>query len=284
MTWTIPTVTKTLLLGIFLSSCTPGEKQQNSFTEYDLTIPERFDLPEYLLEISGIAFNKGENGIFYAVQDEEGKVFQQGWQDAKQKYTRFADKGDFEDVSVIQNEVVVLKSNGSLYSFPVSDLSQEESKQVQELKKPLPKGEYEGMYGDEKSGKLYVLCKECEADNSRKNVSGYIVDLKSPDNIQTFTIDVEQIAAISEKMEKGFRPSALAQNPIDQSWYIVSSVNQLLVITDLDWKVKNTIHLDRKMFPQPEGIAFDADGTMYISNEGGKQTTGNILKFKRTEN
>ncbi|RZK46858.1 MAG: SdiA-regulated family protein, partial [Pedobacter sp.] len=32
-------------------------------------------------------------------------------------------------------------------------------------------------------------------------------------------------------------------------------------------------------FNQPEGIAFDKDGNLFISNEGSETQTGNILRF-----
>jgi len=53
-----------------------------------------------------------------------------------------------------------------------------------------------------------------------------------------------------------------------------------LVITDADFKVKTTHPLDTDLFNQPEGIAFDRDNNLYISNEGGSLSAGNILMFK----
>jgi uncharacterized protein YjiK len=58
-------------------------------------------------------------------------------------------------------------------------------------------------------------------------------------------------------------------------------VNKLLVVTDRNWKAKEVCQLDGNTFNQPEGIAFDKDGNLFISNEGDDLSQGNILKFKR---
>jgi len=278
----IQPLTTALLVLATMTNCTPADKLKDSYTEYDLHNPDKFNMPESLFEISGITFNKGQSDTVYAVQDEDGKVFRLAWDVKVQKHTKFAKKGDFEDLSIVSNEVIILKSNGMLYSFPLAETSFEEAENVKEYKKLLPKGEYEGMYGDEKTGSIYIICKNCAADDSKKSVTGYIVDLKSPENVQTFSIDVDQIKTITGKVERGFRPSALARNPINGNWYIVSAVNKMLVIADGNWNVKNAVPLSSNMFTQPEGIAFDKEGNMYISNEGDDLSEGNILKFKRT--
>ncbi|MEI9955485.1 MAG: SdiA-regulated domain-containing protein [Ferruginibacter sp.] len=70
---------------------------------------------------------------------------------------------------------------------------------------------------------------------------------------------------------------------LTNEWYILSSVNKLLVITDNNWKVQKTYPLDASLFNQPEGIAFDKQGNLYISNEGGDSGKGTILKFNKTK-
>jgi DNA-binding beta-propeller fold protein YncE len=278
----IQLLTTALLVLVTMANCTPADKPKETYTEYDLHKPDKFNMPESLFEISGITFNKGEVDTVYAIQDEDGKVFRLAWDVKVQKHTKFAKKGDFEDISVINDEVIILKSNGMLYTFPLAETAFDEAENVKEYKKLVPKGEYEGMYGDEKTGNIYILCKNCAADDSKKSVTGYIANLKSTDSVQTFSIDVNQIKAISGKVERGFRPSALARHPINGNWYIVSAVNKMLVIADGDWNVTNVVPLSSNTFTQPEGIAFDKQGNMYISNEGDDLSDGNILKFART--
>lgn len=270
------------MLAFMVVSCNSSEKTKEESNEYDLTNPEKFNMPESLFEISGITFNKGKGDTIYAIQDEEGKLFRLAWHVKLQQHTKFSKKGDYEDLAIVRDEVFVLKSNGMLYSFPVSEAKFEEPLKVDEIKKVLPKGEYEGMYGDEKSGNLYIICKNCPQDNSKNSVSGYIINpADTTKSTGSFSIDVDEIKAINGKVERGFRPSALALNPITNEWYIVSAVNKLLVVTDNQWKVKHAFPLSGNIFTQPEGIAFDTAGNLYISDEGDDFADGNILKFVR---
>jgi uncharacterized protein YjiK len=84
---------------------------------------------------------------------------------------------------------------------------------------------------------------------------------------------------LTKKNKSAFRPSALTKDPLTGDWYILSAVNKLLVVADKSWKVKGAYPLNTHTFNQPEGIAFDNDGNLYISNEGDGFIDGNILKF-----
>lgn len=256
---------------------------QNKFTSpkgYDLTKPEKFNMPSSLLEISGIAFYNGDSKVVYSIQDEDGKLFKQNWDVKKQTNTKFAPKGDFEDLAILHEMVFVLKSNGSVYSFPLADTAQQESSNVKEYKHLLPKGEYEGMYADQVSGDVYFLCKNCEVDRKTKKITGYVFNHPSTQDTLIskpgFVIDLSKVSEV----KAGLRPSALTRNPKTGEWYILSSVQKLLVIADSNWKVTATHKLNSSIYNQPEGIAFDNQLNLFISNEGDELTEGNILKFK----
>jgi len=276
----------TLLLLLITTGCTMLAPGQKRLKEYDLANPEKFGMPESLVEISGIAFYKGNPDIIYAIQDEQGKLFRVKWGIKKQAHVKFSKMGDFEDLAIMGDKVIVLKSKGVFYTFSLADTLQEDVANVQEWKDLLPAGEYESIYADGSTGRVYVLCKNCSATDSKISVPGYIFqfDGASFTPAGNFAIDVSQIRAINGKVKRGFRPSALAQNPITHEWFIISAVNQLLVVADSSWKIKNAFHLDANRFNQPEGIAFDNKGNMYISNEGDHISEGNILKFTRREN
>lgn len=251
---------------------------------YDLSKPDKFNMPSSLLEISGIAFYKGSGDTIYSIQDEDGKLFRQKWDVKKQYNMKFGSKGDYEDLAIFNEMVFILKSNGTIYSFPFSDAVKKESDRVKERKGSVPKGEYEGMYADPQTNKLYILCKSCEQDKKMKQVTGYVFDYQSESDslvaVGDFKIDVSQLKKLNPKLKTSLNPSALAKNPGTDEWYVLSSTNKLLLVTDANWKIKAAYKLNSSTFSQPEGIAFDQQMNLYISNEGDEVNDGNILKFR----
>lgn len=273
-----------LALSLLLIACnSAAEKKSGPLKGYDLNSPERFVMPGSLIEISGITFNHNVGDVVYAIQDEEGKFFRLNWGVKKQTHAKFSKSGDYEDVAILHDKVVVLKSNGSLYSFNLSDANQEDIDNVQEWKKILPEGEYESMCADEAASQLYVLCKNCDIDKKTEGVTGYILSFNDSAVAvkSTFYIDPAGAADVDMKVSKGLRPSAMAKNPVTRQWYIISSVNKTLFIADEQWKITQSVSLSSNTFNQPEGMAFDNAGNLYISNEGDDITEGNILKFTR---
>lgn len=267
---------------ICIAACASEKDKYTSPKGYDLTQPEKFVLPAILKEISGIAFNQGNADTIYAEQDEEGKLFRFKLGEDKLITIKFAKKGDYEDMAICNGTVIMLRSDGTLFSFPLSETVNPEASHVQEWKGLLPKGEYEGLAANEQNNLLYTLCKHCDADKGSKQVSGYILQLanNSINKQGNFAIDTKAIEKLAGKNKNGFHPSALARNSMTNEWYVLSSVNKLLVVTDANWAIKEAHPLTPSLFNQPEGIAFDREGNLYISNEGG-EGNGNVLKFKR---
>lgn len=279
-------ITCLLLVLLALTGCTisSADNKSGKLQGYDLNKPEKFIMPGSLIEISGITFNHGVPGMIYAIQDEEGKLFRLDWGVKKQIHWKFAKSGDYEDVSILKDRVIVLKSNGTLYTFGIPYHQEEELQDVLEWKKLLPQGEYESMYADEATGQIYVLCKNCKQDKKKDGVSGII--LRYEDSVYvtgTFFVDATANKSLDKNARQGLRPSAMALNPITREWYLLSSVHKLLLIVDQQWRIKEAVKLNANVFNQPEGIAFDRNGNLYISNEGDDVTEGNILKFSRKQ-
>ena len=259
-------------------------KKYTSPAGYDFTEADKFNMPSSLLEISGIAFDEGNSDIVYSVQDEDGKLFRQKWDVKKQKNTKFARNDDFEDVSIMHQRAFVLNSDGSIYSFPLSEISKKKADQVKEHKRLVPKGEYEGLFADAVTNKLYIMCKDCPVDKKAKTATGYSFDYDTQTDslvgIDSFKLDLKQLKTLKTKLKTSFSASALARNAKTNEWFILSSANKALIITDAQWNIKAAHRLSSSVFNQPEGIAFDKDQNLFISNEGDEVTDGNILKFK----
>lgn len=272
--------------GIFLGiSCTNKSVVGTNPKGYDLSKPIKYNMHINLTEISGIAFRHGKSDSLYAEEDENGKVYYFKLGDKKISESKFAKSGDYEDIAICNNYVIILRSDGSLFSFPFNQVRNKQIDGVKKIKDVLPAGEYEGMYADEKTNRLYILCKHC-SDEKNKITTGYIFQLQTDGSVKPaggFSINVKIIEQLSGNKKGAFRPSALAKNENTNEWYIVSSVKKMLVVTDAGWNVKNVYPLNSTLFNQPEGIAFDNQHNLYISNEGDLVSAGNVLKFNYTK-
>ena len=79
--------------------------------------------------------------------------------------------------------------------------------------------------------------------------------------------------------EMPFQPSGIAVHPITQNIYVIGSVGKLLLVLAPNGELLAVNRLKRQIFPQPEGICFAPDGTLFISTEG-KIGSGKIYQFK----
>jgi len=275
-----------------LSSC-DAQKGSNwkSPTGYNLNAPNKWIMPQELDEISGIAFYPGEepgvydndngaNPVIYAEQDEEGRVYRLR-KTNKASSTKFGKPGDYEDIAINKEYIVMLRSDGVLFTFPFSETRNDKTETTKEWKGLLPPGEYESLAAD-KDGNLVVICKNCPIDNQEKEVSAYLLKQDNAGNLsvaRTFKINISAVPLTSIHKEIKFHPSCIAQHPGTHEWFLISSVNKVLIILDEHWKVKTYYALNPSLFKQPEGLAFDTKGNMYISNERDHIGNANILEF-----
>lgn len=259
-----------------------NKKTEESPAGYDFNNPVVYRLPLVLNEISGIAFKNGNADTIYAEQDEEGKLFYFHLGDNEVQRTKFSKRGDFEDVAIVNNYVVMLRSDGTLFTFPLNEIYNKETEKVNE--QPILKaGEYESLYADAKRNEVYVLCKNCNSDKNDRSVAGQVFHLETDGRLtvtNSFSIDTKSIAALAGEKKINIKPSAFSRNPLTGEWYILSSVNKLLLITDAKWNTKSFFKLNPVLFTQPEGITFDQNGNLYISNEMGGGSSGTVLKFE----
>jgi uncharacterized protein YjiK len=279
-----------IFLLLFLSAltgCAQDNKTYTLFTNpgydfpFQLSKPDKlWKLPFTLVEISGLSFT-GDDRLA-CVQDEKGIVyiFNQHAGEVEAEVI-FGEDGDYEDIEIVENDAWVLKSNGTLYK--VADY----------LKKAVPgekkyptalsgKNDAEGLAYDPVSKTLLIACKENPFVDEKKG-SGFKSVYSF--NLETKLIDLNPFLLISQdtiRHYKGgstFKPSGIAIHPITGEVYILGSVGKLLLVLSRAGEMLAVINLNPMVFPQPEGICFSPDGTLYISNEGAGRS-GTILKFE----
>lgn len=262
---------------------------------YDLDNPSQVDtLPEKLTEISGLSLT--EDGLMYAVQDENGSVFRILNKDIEE--IPFRKDGDYEGIEVVGEYVYVVKSSGTVYK--ISNFGTD--KQMREDFNDFLDDDHdvEGLSYEKESNCLLLACKMFgKEDNGKRDI--YKFDLATNKVLEEpyFSISISEIKAEAEKNaanteskdskafaklleKKGdeftYAPSAIAIHPISGHVYITSSQGKLLLVTDKQGKIIHLAKLDKSVHRQPEGLAFDKTGNLYISNEG-KDEKGILYRF-----
>lgn len=272
------------LVGLFFfSACAQTSKNYKSPKGYDLNDGQRTILPDVLHELSGISFPEEDSQHIFANEDENGKVYFFPPDDLTLQEFQFGRPGDYEGIAISNGYVIVLESIGAIHTFPYTDIGQKIKTDLKIAENLIPKGNYESLAASSADSLLYVLCKKCKEDKEGTTTSGYILRL-SKDGVVSkqgeFNIDEGQIDKLGSLKGKRFRPSALTRNNRTKEWYILSSVNKMLVTADENWKITGVYPLNPSLFNQPESIAFDKNGNLFIGNEGGdKMGNATLLKF-----
>ena len=277
------------------------EIELDSFTfSYNLEQPEAvWQLPAELREISGLAFS-GDSTLA-AVQDEDAKIYLLSSSSGKllNVYT-FGKKGDYEGITMVGSTAWAVKSNGEL--FRVEQFS-EARPVVTKYTTPLSAANnVEGLVYDRETNSLLLACKGKPGLKNGEKYEGfkaiysfgldelklntapkYLIDLsvieafRSQGAIREFYIKAtKKTGLISDALF--FEPSGIAIHPQTNHLYIISHTAKLLLVLNREAVIVHIQKLNPSLFNQPEGICFSPDGTLFISNEGGKGQ-GSILKF-----
>ena len=247
----------------------------------DVTIVNKWDTPDNLLEISGIAWMG--NNLFACVQDEEGIIFIYNTATQKiEKQISFADKGDYEGIAINGNTVYVMRADGKL--FEVADINAAKPSVKLYSTHLTEKHDVEGLTFDKNNNRLLAAIKGDEPGNKNyKGIYAFDITTKKMASQPVFKIDMdhELFKEGSKKKSKKIQPSEIAVHPLTQEIYITDADGKLLVM-DKRGTIKSLYNMTDKEFSQAEGITFSPDGKLYISNEGKKQS-GNILEISLNE-
>jgi hypothetical protein len=174
----------------------------------------------------------------------------------------------------------VLESNGNIIQFR---FIRPDSVIAKEHVSTIPgKNEFEILYRDPRNKNLVLLCKDCEADD-KNSLSAFAFNTDSNSFVTNpvFVMDIRKIEDLMDEKKVRFKPSAATVHPLTNELFIVSSINKVLVVADLNGVPKAVHKISPKIYKQPEGMAFTPRGDLLISNESADIGAANILFFKR---
>ncbi|MCP9237830.1 SdiA-regulated domain-containing protein [Lewinella sp. JB7] len=247
--------------------------QTEASLPYRLNEPELLvTLPDELEEISGLAV-RGEEIL--AIADERGIIYRLRRADgAILERIKFWKKGDYEGIAVAGDDIWVTKSNGRLYRVRHAGTDKQ---QVKEYNTWLKGGnDVEGLVYDAANDRLLLACKADVRDDGRDKDNRYIFAFDPQSG------KASKKAAVVIPRDDKFSPSALAIHPISGELYLTSSVGKRLTVTTVGGDIISVQRLDEELFPQPEGLAFAADGTLYLSTEAKNGAPARIYRLPLT--
>ena len=260
---------KYALLGLFLIV-------GDGYRPIPIRIKAKWDLPLVLKEVSGIAYIDKDR--FACIQDEAGTIYIYNVGVGKiEKQVQFTGAGDFEGICLVKSDAWLVRSDGKL--FEVKDY-QSEHPDVKEYPTRLTmRQNVEGLCYDESNNRLLLAIKDSErGDQTYKGIYSFDLNTKTLAEQPVLRIDLQSTVFREGQQKKGhlFMPSDISIHPSSKDIYITDGSRSRLLIMESSGKIRELITLSAKEFSQPEGICFDPNGHMFISNEGVKNA-GNIL-------
>ncbi len=267
---------------------------------YHLEAPDQtFLMQPNLQEISGISITanskyllavQDEAGILYVIDKITGKVKEE---------VAFGKEGDYEGVESVGNDVYLLRSSGSMKLIRNLDQGNQETIAI---KSPLDKSyDVEGIAFDSKNNRLLLACKGSGSSNplhdNQRGIYAFDLSLNQLDTLPIFCItqasiqgflkenpSIEKIDKLQELFNQpkmDFGPSGLAIEPQTGNLFVLSARGNTLLVFSPAGQILHLERLKNKVHAQPEGICFDVNGNLYISNEGKEGIPGTIYCFNK---
>lgn len=226
-----------------------------------------WQMPPELNEISALAV--GPSGELLTLQDEDGDVYDVDATGRVVNKTRLAGDGDFEALASWDSLIVAVRSDGRLYVFDGVDKTRRFDLDLHSS------CDLESADIRPGSRSLWLGCKEHPGRRLGRTRAFYTVSL---DALMEGSGDLEPVLALrlaaprsprtgKEIIIGRFKPSALAFIDEDR-FLVVSSVFPALFEYHVDGTLLNSWVLPEEDLRQPEGIALDADGRLFIASEG----------------
>lgn len=267
------------LVALFCTACTAQSGG------YKLDHPKAsWDLPAALNEVSGISWI--DNTHLLAIEDMTPTLYvlNLNGKPVVERQSTFrktdASKFDVEDVALANGTAYVLWSHGDLFAIH----SWQSNPQTEELDTKLSKkNNTEGLCFDPQTGHLLIACKNASGlDDAKKSTrSIYAFDPGRKELLPDPALVIDHKAIKEATGDKaGFYPSAIAVHPQSGHYFVLSTRDTKgLAEFDRGGKLLHFTPINAELMPQPEGLCFAPDGTLYISTEARHGQPAKVLAF-----
>ena len=245
--------------------------QESWLARYDLGVkdPPTIKLPSKLSEVSGLAMTG--DGRLFCHDDESPIVYEIDYRSGEtiKRFTvgsGFMEE-DFEGIAVREDTLFMVNSSGELFEF--AEKGDRKYADFRLYRTFLSeKYDVEGLEYDPATDCLLLACRKYSGKGNKGFKAIYAFDLKKRvlEQVPRFLIPLKEVERKAKKGE--FNPSGLAFHPAAGTLFIISADGQLMIETDRNGKILDQQKISGKANRQPEGIAFTADNTMILANDG----------------
>jgi uncharacterized protein YjiK len=227
-------------------------------------------LPDEIKEISGIAhtpdyrfFCHGdEDADIFEIDPKSGKILKSFHVGSAALGTSV--RGDFEDIAFVKDRFYLLESKGHILEFKEGNDGEDVEYQVYKTKLKSSNN-CEGLCYDPETNSLLITCKDSPGEDYKGNkaVYSFFLDSKALEDKPRFLIPFGQLH------EKEFSPSGIAKHPKLGTFFIISSrAGKAIVEISKSGVILDEVKISKDINKQPEGITFDKQGNLIITNEG----------------
>ena len=230
----------------------------------------RWVLPPSLREISGLALTR--DGRLFVHGNERGQLWEIDYRrGALLKRFTLGDQAviaDFEGITVANDVLWMLASNGTLYEFREGgdDAHVKYQKYETGLKKDC---EFEGVAFDPKLNAMLLACKNIREKQDRKSIIIYRWSLKPGGGERVSRLMVPVASVRGDNAWTSLQISDITIEPSTGNYVLVASKERaIVVITPTGDPVSARVLPERH--EQPEGIALTKDSLLLISDEAAK--------------
>ncbi len=244
---------------------------EDLFEGYRIDRPDTvLSLPHALDEVSGLTW--GPDGL-EANYDERGDAYRLVG-DQWERRRSYAGKGDFEGIAYAGSAFYALRSDGWLVT----------PEGMVDLK--APRGcDGEGLAYDARGGRMLVACKG--KSSATRVVLAW--DLASrrlmPQPVLSIATNLgrteSRLARLFhlDRLDR-FKPSGVEVAP-DGRLFVLSSQTQAVAVFSRAGVLEAAAGLDARILPQPEGITFGPDETLYIASEAAGRAHATLAVFHK---